>query len=146
MKSYKTCESVRIGHPDKLCDFIADYISTVASKLIRTAVWLARLWRHTERLLFQVRSHVNSARISTARLKRHCNFVVTARIISECLSTATARVKTLQAVYPVRSKKETGTRTSIPHSEPEIKVRCTVMLQTKPRKCFPCHWCLHISI
>ena len=26
MKSYKTCESVRIGHPDKLCDFIADYI------------------------------------------------------------------------------------------------------------------------
>ena len=23
---YKTCESVRIGHPDKLCDFIADFI------------------------------------------------------------------------------------------------------------------------
>ena len=26
MKTYKTCESVRIGHPDKLCDFIADFI------------------------------------------------------------------------------------------------------------------------
>ena len=26
MKNYKTCESVRLGHPDKLCDFIADYI------------------------------------------------------------------------------------------------------------------------
>ncbi len=26
MKTYKTCESGRIGHPDKLCDFIADFI------------------------------------------------------------------------------------------------------------------------
>ena len=26
MKTYKTCESVRVGHPDKLCDFIADFI------------------------------------------------------------------------------------------------------------------------
>ena len=26
MKTHKTCGSVRIGHPDKLCDFIADFI------------------------------------------------------------------------------------------------------------------------
>ena len=26
MKTYKTCESVRLGHPDKLCDYIADFI------------------------------------------------------------------------------------------------------------------------
>ena len=45
MKTHKTAESVCAGHPDKLCDYIADSILDACLYKDKNAQWPVRSWR-----------------------------------------------------------------------------------------------------
>ena len=145
MKTYKTCESVRVSHTDKLCDFIADFIldscleidpdSRVACEVMATGGKIIVAGEITCELRPYIESDVKKA-------LQICGYSPDDfRVFVNCHRQS----KDIASGGRIRLKNGTGARTDIPHLGQAIREQYTVTPPTKPRKCFLCRLCLHTT-